>query len=189
MARHRAPEPPIFEADFEAFYAATSTRTYATVYRVAGGDVYLARDAVQEAYLAMWKTWSERHGRTVEDNRLFVQKIAVHKLFDAYRTRWSRQVDLDDDVIGTVLAEEAAFEKVLDELSVLRLVRELLAGQPPRRRAVGVLFFLEELTDQEIADVLGISRSTVRTQIERLRAVFKPYRDRIIELSRGGEQR
>ncbi|MEV6908393.1 sigma-70 family RNA polymerase sigma factor [Amycolatopsis sp. NPDC051071] len=187
MGRHRVPETPVFEADFEAFYAATSGRTFAAIHRVAGGDVYLARDAVQEAYLAMWKTWHERRGRELEDNRKYVRKIAVHKILDGYRARRWQQVELDDDDVA-VLVEDGAFDAVLDELSVWRSVRELLARQPPRRRAVGVLFFLEDLNDQEIADVLGISPSTVRTHIERLRAVFRPHRDRIVELSRGGER-
>ncbi|MBB5858319.1 sigma-70 family RNA polymerase sigma factor [Amycolatopsis umgeniensis] len=172
MARHRAPEPPLFEANFEAFYVATSSGTYAAIHRLAAGDEYLARDVVQEAYLAMGNIWSVRRGRTAEDNRKLVLRIAVNKLFDVYRARRVPEVELNDDVI-TLLAEEVTF----DELSVLRPVRELLARQPPRRRAVGVLFFLEGLTDQEIAEILGISPSTVRTQIERLSAVFEPHRD------------
>ncbi len=176
----------VIEEAFEAFYEATVGRTYAVIYRVAGGDEFLARDAVQEAYLVLWKLWPDRGYRAIKDNRRYVQKIAVHKVLDVYRTRWW-QVEFDNGL--TVPVEETVFDEILDELSVWALVRQLLSRQPARRRVVGVLFFLEDLTDQEIAEVLGISPSTVRTHIERLRAVFAPHRERIIELSRGGEQR
>ncbi|WP_344972781.1 SigE family RNA polymerase sigma factor [Streptosporangium fragile] len=42
-----------------------------------------------------------------------------------------------------------------------------LKGLPPRQRAVLVLRYYEDLSDQEIADLLGVSRGTVRSQAAR----------------------
>ncbi|MEV6909475.1 sigma-70 family RNA polymerase sigma factor [Amycolatopsis sp. NPDC051071] len=127
MDRHRV---PVLEEAFEAFYEATVGRTYAAIYRVAGGDEFLARDAVQEAYLALWKLWPDRGCRAIEDNRRYVQKIAVHKILDVYRTRWW-QVEFDNDL--AVPDADTVFDEILDELSVWALVRQLLSRQPPRR--------------------------------------------------------
>ncbi|NRQ33358.1 SigE family RNA polymerase sigma factor [Nonomuraea sp. NN258] len=44
---------------------------------------------------------------------------------------------------------------------------QALAGLPRKQRAVLVLRYYEQLSDAEIADVLGISRGTVRSQASR----------------------
>ena len=53
-----------------------------------------------------------------------------------------------------------------------------LTGLPRKQRAVLVLRYYESLTDAEIADVLGISRGTVRSQasraLEKLRTTWRP---------------
>jgi RNA polymerase sigma-70 factor (sigma-E family) len=53
-----------------------------------------------------------------------------------------------------------------------------LASLPRRQRAVLVLRYYESLTDEEIAELLGISRGTVRSQasraLEKLRTGWKP---------------
>jgi RNA polymerase sigma factor (sigma-70 family) len=53
-----------------------------------------------------------------------------------------------------------------------------LAGLPRRQRAVLVLRYYESLSDSEIAEVLGVSRGTVRSQasraLDKLRATWRP---------------
>jgi RNA polymerase sigma-70 factor (sigma-E family) len=58
----------------------------------------------------------------------------------------------------------------------------LALGQlPTRQRAVLVLRYYEQRTDEEIAAVLGVTRGTVRSQaaraLEKLRAAWPPARD------------
>ncbi|GAA4486081.1 SigE family RNA polymerase sigma factor [Actinoallomurus oryzae] len=53
-----------------------------------------------------------------------------------------------------------------------------LSGLPPKQRAVLVLRYYESLSDNEIAEVLGISRGTVRSQasraLDKLRTTWRP---------------
>jgi len=104
---------------------------------------------------------------------------------DHYRER-GRFAELEDH--HETCADDPAFGAVLDELSLLREVVRFLDGQPPRRRAVAVLWFLEDYEYAEIAEILQISESTARTQVERVRVLLKPYVDQLTRINRGGER-
>jgi RNA polymerase sigma factor (sigma-70 family) len=168
---------------FEAFYTATAERTYLTVRRMTAGDSHLAHDATQDAYIVVLQRWSERQHLPLNANRRYVVAIAAHKVIDRYRSQ-RRDATLDDECDQPL--EDNGVTELIDELSALRAVRELIDRQPPRRRAVATLYFLEEASYTEIATALRITESTVRTHVERMRALLKPLIDQITELDEGG---
>lgn len=159
------------------FYATTVERTFATARRVAG-DRDTAWDATQDAYVVMVHRWGERCTRSVRDNQRYVIGIAVRKVVDWYR-RQGRLVRLDDEEDPVV--QEAGYGEVLDRLTAFREVRRLLECQSPGLRAVGILYFLEGFEYAEIADVRGVTTSTVRSQVQFLRARLEPLVNRITE--------
>jgi RNA polymerase sigma factor (sigma-70 family) len=144
------------------------------------GDVQLAFDATQEAYSVVLKRWSERGHLADEVNRSYVIGTALHKIIDWYRQH-HRQTDLDEE--ADVPVEDRGYSDVLDQLSLFAAVREVIDRQPPRRRAVAVLFFLEGAEYHEIAEALRISKSTARTHVDRMRDVLEPF---IVRYSEGG---
>lgn len=74
--------------------------------------------------------------------------------------------------------------------SVTRLVIEFLNLRAPQQRAVGVLYFPEELTYSEISTALdGMSPSTARTHVQRLRQKLTPLVKQVVANSEGGESR
>lgn len=165
--------------DFTYFYNTTSKRTFGTAYRAAGGNEDVARDATQEAYLVMLKRWLD--GKKPEgDVHRYIVGIAVRKVADHYRSS-NRLIALKEE--HDCGGEETGYVEVLDTMTVLQAVRDFLDRQPSQRRAVGVLYFLEEFDYPEIAAVLGMSRSTARTHVQRLREVLQPLID-----DQGGEQ-
>jgi RNA polymerase sigma factor (sigma-70 family) len=185
MKRMGPPGPPP-PASFETFYRSTASRVLRAVQRIAGGDCHLAQDATQEAFCHMLGKWPERESMPLDANRKYALGIATHKVMDGYRRR-RKLTELDDDFDeGT---EDSGIEAVLDRHSVFRTVRELIFRQPPRRRAVAVLFFIEELSYAEVAAVLGMETSTARTHVERLRATLKPALDRFNQAHEEGEGR
>lgn len=166
---------------FAAFYRVTSTRTLRVLLRMTGGDRQLAADALQDAYVVMLKAWWVRRERTFEDNRRYLVAIAANKVRDAYRTL-SRYADLTDE--HEPAGEDPGIAAVLDELSAIQVIRDVIAKFPVRRRVVAVLYFLQDFGYREIAEALDIRESTVRTHVERARAVLQPHVDRYLELGR-----
>lgn len=172
--------------DFAEFYAATVNRVLGVARRTAAGCHNVAWEATQEAYARMLERWPDRRRQCVEDNRRYTTAIAVNLVKDAYRHS-SRSTELDDEHDRGI--EDSAFEAVLnDEPTLFVAVRDFLRQQPVRRRAVGVLFLIEGLETAEIASALNMAESTVRTHVERLRVLLKPYVDRIIKEEWGGER-
>lgn len=168
---------------FEVFYTATVERTYLAARRIAAGDRQLAFDATQEAYVVMLRKWSERRHQPPAANHSYVVRIAANKVIDWYRLQ-SRHASLDDEC--DVPVGDDPVGDLIDELSVLRAVRDVIDRQPPRRRAVATLYFLDEAGHAEIAAALGITESTVRTHVERMRNLLKPLVEQISRLDDGG---
>jgi RNA polymerase sigma factor (sigma-70 family) len=168
---------------FEAFYRSTVQRTFDLMRRAAAGDKHLAEDSMQEAYVVVWSRWGDRASRTVEDNRRYLVGIAMHKLADWYR-RHDRFREFEPEHHDDV--DDRSVDAVVDERALMQAVRTVLVGQPDRRRLVGTLYFLENYSYDEIALTLDIDVSTVRTQVQRLRAVLRPYADAARALGGGG---
>jgi RNA polymerase sigma factor (sigma-70 family) len=141
------------------------------------------RDATQEAYVVMLKLWRDNK-KPEGDLCRYVARIAVHKVVDFYRSS-DRCVPLKEEHDWS--NHEPGYDEVLYTMTVHHAVRDLLDHQPLRRRAVGVLYFLEELDYPEIAEALGMSCSTARTHVQRLRETLQPLIDQITRDDRGGD--
>lgn len=169
---------------FIDFYKTTCHRTFGTAYRAAGRDSHVAEDATQEAYAVMLKRWRDNK-KPDGDFCRYVVGIAVRKVIDFYRSR-DGEVLMEEEHDWS--SHEPGYDEVLNTMTVLPVVRDLLDRQPRRRRAVGVLYLLEEFDYSEIAETLGMSGSTVRTHVQRLREALQPVIDRINLDDRGGER-
>lgn len=170
--------------DFMDFYKATFHQTFGTVYRAAGGDTEVAHDATQEAYVVMLKLWRDNK-KPEGDICRYVMGIAVHKVADFYRST-CRNVTLQEE--HDCGSDDPGYADVLDTMTVRSEVRDFLDRQPLRRRAVGVLYFLEGFDYPEIAEVLGMECTTARTHVQRCRERLRPLINRITPDDRGGER-
>ncbi|MGW6932667.1 RNA polymerase sigma factor [Lentzea sp. NPDC054927] len=168
---------------FRAFYESTAVQVLRAVCRMTAGDRPAAEDALQDAYVVMFLSWSVRAGRTREENRKYLVGIAAHKVTDAYRRR-GMLVELDEEREPDAVDDDLA--AMLDERAALAAARDLMERQPPRRRIVVAMHFLEDMEYADIARALGITESTVRTQVERFCKLLTPLTDRF-STTQGGE--
>jgi RNA polymerase sigma-70 factor (sigma-E family) len=156
---------------FEEFVQGSSPRLFRTALLLTGHDRAAAEDLLQLALERAYRRWA-RICRS-EDPERYVRRI----LANASKDRWRRAARRPERPLqpgdGPPAADDHAVA-VVDRDYVLRA----LAGLPPRQRAVLVLRYFSDLSAAEIADELGCSAGTVKSQLSRglarLRAVAGP---------------
>jgi len=129
-------------------------------------------DCVQETFLAAWRGLRKFRGDSSVRTWLFT--ICRHEVF-----RRSRRTN--DDVVLDLEAEEVR-DQIRDlrsdparssEESALRQALDLaLRLLPPRQRSAWILREVEELSYEEIAEVLGTTSTAVRGLLERARTAL-----------------
>ena len=137
-------------AEFDAFVVACSPRLLRTAYLLVG-ERHLAQDLVQTALAKSWFSWKRIQGNPEP----YVRKVMVTTATSWWQRRWHGEVPTE-----TILEEGRADSSSDDHVDVWRAIEHL----PPRQRAVVVLRFYEDLTERQVADVLGCSVGTVKSQ-------------------------
>lgn len=129
------------------------------------GDQPSAEDVVQEAFLGLYRNWSgvDDYGRVAGYLRVAVVN-GSRGVLRARRRAWLRPVRHDPPVWSAEAAAMAAEER--------RAVLAAVARLPQRQREVLALRYYAELSDAEIASVLGVSRGTVASTASRALGVL-----------------
>lgn len=142
-----------------------------TLYRVAYSvlkNAADAEDAVQEAFVRML-----RHRATlgeVRDARVWLVRIVWNVSLDKKRRQKTRP-ETDDvaDVARMLPAAGLTPEQRASGMEHHRIVLRCLEQLPEREREVLTLSAFEELNSVEIAKVLGVTESSVRSRLFRAR--------------------
>jgi RNA polymerase sigma-70 factor (sigma-E family) len=158
---------------FEGFVADVTDDLVRTGYLMTW-DLAEAEDLVQETLLRVARRWPRV--RAMEHPRAYARKILVNLVIDGSRGRARRQEELgvEGDAVGDTEDEQAAVMlRGIDLASEFRWALGTLARQ---QRVVIVLRYWEDLSEAEVADVLGCSVGTVKSTawrgLARLRAVL-----------------
>ena len=155
----------------DAALAALVDEYAGTLYRVAFSvlrNAADAEDAVQEAFLRVL-----RHRNSlgeIRDHRVWLIRIVWNIVLDRKRRAKTRPETDDVDELARVLpsaglSAEQLFAAAQFHSYVLARVDRL----PPKERQVLLLSAFEELSSVEIASVLGITESSVRSRLFRAR--------------------
>jgi len=113
-----------------------------------------AEDLLQTALLNAHRAWRRIQ---LDDPAPFVRRIMINAHVSDRRRRRLSEVPL-------LPSDGTAVPAVDDAVDGAMAVVELLAGLPPRQRAVLALRYCDDLSEVEIAEVLGCTTGTVKSQ-------------------------
>ncbi|MFD4985576.1 SigE family RNA polymerase sigma factor [Streptomyces sp. NPDC058374] len=143
--------------EFETFAAARWPRLLRTAYLLTG-DHHEAEDLVQVTLAKLYPSWSRVRG--LDEPDAYVRRALVNNNLSRFRKR--RVVQL-----LTPRLPERAQEGGAARTEERSLLLEALGTLPPRQRAVVVLRYWEDLSEQQAAEVLGCSPGNVKSQASR----------------------
>lgn len=128
-----------------------------------------AEDLVQEALTRTGLRWAAVRRKDSPEGYVRTAMIRI------MANRWRRpRREVSVAAPPEPAAEDLGLERLLDDAGVRSRVAEL----PPRTRAVLVLRYVEERSDEEIARLLGCSRGSVKSQASRGLARLREAADR-----------
>lgn len=145
------------DVEFTAFVHGHGPRLQRFGYLLSG-DVAAAEDLVQGALLQALRHWGRIENR--EGIEAYVRRTMINK----QRSLWRRRAG--NELLPAELPEQAtrdAHHRVDDR----DLLQRALAQLPVRQRAAVVLRFYEDMSEQQVATVLGCSTGTVKSQTSR----------------------
>jgi len=148
------------------------------------GDWALAEDLLQTALAKAYLRWSRVER---DDPEAYVRKIMLNTWASWWRRKWRGE-------LPTGQLPEVAGPDSFAAVDHRQALRAALARLPASQRAVVVLRYHQDLSEAQVAELLGISVGTVKSQtaraLARLReqAVLAPYRtDENSHAAAGGE--
>ena len=145
------PAPP-GDAEFTEFVHAAWPGLYRTAYLMLG-EHQLAEDLVQSALAKTYASW--RKVREPAAAPAYARVVLANTA-----TSWFRRRSWRNESPTLDLPEAGQDIDPSDRPAVVDALRSL----PPRQRAVVVLRYYDDLTVREVAEALGISEGTVKSQ-------------------------
>lgn len=146
---------------FEEFVAVASPRLLRTAFLLTR-DAGHAEDLVQTALARAWRAWHRIDG----DPEPYVRRIIVTSHATWWRRRWR-----GEEPTGEL--PERAGESPQAAVDEREWLWQALGRLPRRQRTVLVLRFYEDLTEAQVAGLLGCSVGTVKSQASKALAKLR----------------
>ena len=119
-----------------------------------------ARDAVQETFFRAYRHWDRFRGDS--SAKTWLTRIAINVCRDLRKTAWFRHVDrriTPEDLPDAVVPFTPRDEELILQVMALR----------KKQREVILLYYYQNMTVTEIAQILGISQSSVSGRLDQAR--------------------
>lgn len=121
-----------------------------------------AWDAVQEVFAKMVTEHERFRGESQPMTWLY--RITTNLALNMLRSRKIREPML------TVIDSDADATLGVDAVEARNLLRVWLTTLEPREQEIATLLYIDGLSQEEVADVLGLSRKTINREVAELRA-------------------
>lgn len=155
-------------AAMEELYRRTNSELWRTVRTISSSEED-AMDLMQEAYL---KAFSELKSLRNKDSFLpWLKRIAINEHKQELRRNqpllFSELSVEDADALTPEPLQPPTPERVYEQREQAAAVQQALSTLPDGQRTALVLYYCEQYSVEEIADQLGIAKSTVKVQLHR----------------------
>lgn len=149
---------------FRELVRGTTPFAFSVAFRMLG-DTEQAKDTVQEAMVTTWKKLSTL--KSADSFKTWFYRIVVNKCYDRMRIIKSNPEIRADDRVWALLSNHISSGEVseLENNETAEVIKALTEKLSPKQKAVFILGELEEMSQEEIAEITGLSRLNVKSNL------------------------
>ena len=126
-----------------------------------------AQDVLQDAFVKIFKKLPEFQSKGSLEG--WIRRIMVNTALDAYRKAKKHQSNVDVDSVGYLLDSEDYTIENINAQDLLKIIQSIPEGY----KVVFNLFAIEGYSHKEIADRLGVTESTSKSQYSRAKKMLR----------------
>jgi RNA polymerase sigma-70 factor, ECF subfamily len=149
---------------FRSLFERHKDRVYSVALYFFGGDEATAADVTQQVFLKLFTRIGQFKGEAEFTTWLY--RLTTNACVDEQRKR-RRVQQFGEGFELNEPRERRTQEESVARAEVKRSVEQAVAALKPKLRVVMLLKYFEEMSYEEIADVLGLSKGTVASRLNR----------------------
>ena len=168
---------------FEKLYTMYSGKLYNFIMRLSSGDQYMAEEVVQSTFIRIWEVRAK-----VDSDASFISflcTIAKNLLMNMYQRQTVEYV-YNEYLLKSGVDRDSQTEDDIDLRFLNDYIDSLVEELPAQRKKIFILSKRQNYTNKEIAGMMGISESTVATQlslaVKFMREQLMKHYDKVIAL-------
>lgn len=168
---------------FEKLYTMYSGKLYNFIMRLSSGNQYMAEEVVQSTFIRIWEVREK-----VDSDASFISflcTIAKNLLMNMYQRQTVEYV-YNEYLLKSGVGRDSQTEDAIDLRFLNDYIDSLAEELPAQRKKIFILSKRQNYTNKEIAEMMGISESTVATQlslaVKFMREQLMKHYDKVIAL-------
>jgi RNA polymerase sigma-70 factor (ECF subfamily) len=177
--------------DFEDIVAENESKIFNTIYSFTG-NYEDALDLTQEAFISAYRHIDKF--RQESSIYTWLYRIAINLCKKHYNRKKKRDSvftsSLDDPEtlqhVGKRVSEYRSATEILELDEEQSMIRREIACLPEKHRVVIILKYMQDLSYEEVADVLGCGVGTVKSRLSRAKEKLKQRLERAVEVGHDG---
>ena len=131
----------------------------------------LAEEITHDVFITMWQ--NKMVFPNLRHAYAWVYRCCTNKAIDVLRSKSQQNISLE--ITESILGSD---DKTQQSLEAKEAVKSLLTSMNDREAAILVYQYVEGLKQEEIAEVMGVSRSTVVRVQDKVSMKIKKFKDR-----------
>jgi RNA polymerase sigma-70 factor, ECF subfamily len=150
--------------NFRKLVELTSPFAYSVAFRMLG-DEDQAKDVVQETMVTVWQKL--RRIKSAEGYKTWIYRIVVNKCYDQLRKKKRNMEFIADEKTWALISNTISQgpSAALENQEIAGIISVLSEKLSSKQKAVFVLSDLEGMTNDEISEITGISKTAVKANL------------------------
>jgi RNA polymerase sigma-70 factor (ECF subfamily) len=154
--------------NFRKLVELTSPFAFSVAFRMLG-DEDQAKDVVQETMVTIWQKLKKI--RSAEVYKTWIYRIVMNKCYDQLRKRKRNPEFIADEKTWKLLSDKISENPSteLENSETARIINLLSERLSPKQKAIFVLSDIEQMSQDEISEITGMSKSGIKSNLHHAR--------------------